>query len=232
MKTITIVTIFLLVFAITMSVAMAAMNSSNYQIWADTFSAGGGEDEASLNYNLVDTIGEAAIGLASSTNYASRAGFRQAMKDPVLTLSIGSASLQLGELKKTATKSTSHTLTVESNAASGVSVTFSGSTLTCNACRGTKTISAIGSVAAAPAIGASQFGLNAVYKSGDATPTAQSPYNGAGSYAFHSGDEIISAAGAMGSSAVFDITFIANISGLEALGTYTTAITYTATANF
>ncbi|HLD28684.1 MAG TPA: hypothetical protein VJB67_03645, partial [Patescibacteria group bacterium] len=80
--------------------------------------------------------------------------------------------------------------------------------------------------------GESQFGFNVIYSSGDATALSQAPYSTAGSYAHNSGDEIISSAGAMSSSAVFTATYIANISGNEPAGTYTASITYTATSNF
>ncbi len=213
----------------------AAMDSSNYQIWADVISVGGGENGSSAGYNLYDTLGEGIIGQSSSTNYSSRAGFREMVKDAsanVLTLTVGSNSLSLGNLSSAATGSSSHTMTVETNSATGLSVAFSGSTLTCGACGGTNTVTAIGPAAVASTAGTSQFGFNVIYDSGDLTASAQAPYNGAATYAFNSGDEIISAAAAMSGDTIFDVTYIANISGAETAGSYSTAITYTATANF
>lgn len=214
---------------------LAAMNSSNYQIWADVVSVGGGEDGISASYYLYDTLGEGIIGRSSSTNYSSRAGFREMIKDAsvnVLTLTLGSSALDLGNLSTGATGSGSHTVSVETNSPTGLSVTFSGTTLTCGACSGTNTITAIGAVAAVSSAGSSQFGFNVIYDSGDSTAVAQSPYAAAGLYAFNSGDEVISAGSAMSSGAIFDANYIANISGSETAGSYSSAITYTATANF
>lgn len=214
---------------------LAVMNSSNYQIWADVISVGGGEDGLSASYYLYDTIGEGMIGRSSSTNYSSRAGFREMIRDAsvnVLTLTVSANSLALGTLGVATTGAGAHTVSLETNSATGLSVTFSGDTLTCGACSGINTISAIGATAASASAGVSQFGFNVIYNSGDSTATAQSPYDTAGWYAFNSGDEIISASSAMTASANFDLNYIANISGAETAGNYSTTITYTATANF
>ncbi len=210
----------------------AAMDSGNYQIWADVISTGGVEDSSSNNYQLKETAGEGIIGRSSSTNYSSRAGFREMIKDQVLTLSISANSLELGELSTGQAAGDSHTLTVESDCTNGLSVTFSGATLTCSGCGGVNTISAIGSSAAASSPGTSQFGFNVVYSSGSTAASAKTPYNSSASYAFNSGDEIVSASGAMPSSAVFNVNYIANISGSESSGNYSTAVSYTATASF
>lgn len=235
MKRIIIITCFGLLLVIGAQFTLAAMTSNNYQIWADVISTGGGEDAVSTNYNLQDTLGEQAIGRASSTNYTTRIGFREMdyfRGDEVLTLTVDSASLALGALSTTQTKSAAHTLTVDTNSYSGVSVTYSGSTLACSGCSGTNTITAIGATAAAAAVGASQFGFNAIYSSG-ASPSASSvsPYNDNSKYAFNSGDQIISSTGQINAT-VFNLTYIANISGSETAGTYLTTVTYTATANF
>ncbi len=208
------------------------MNSTNYQIWADTFSVGGDDISSSTSYNLRDTLGEQSIDRASSTNYGARIGFREMIKDGVLSLSVGAASVALGTLSQTSAKTGTHTLTVESNSDLGLSVTYSGATLTCSSCGGTNTVTGIGTTAVASSVGTSQFGLNSIYSSGDTTPSATAQYSDAAKYAFNSGAQIISASSAMASSAVFNINYLANISGSETAGSYTTTITYTATANF
>lgn len=214
----------------------AAMNSGNYQIWGDNLSVGGGEDVSSSNYRLQDTVDQGISGgLSSSTSYNISSGFRANPYfegQAVLTLSLSSASLDFGTLSTTAVKTVSHTITVDSNSFYGLSVTVSGSTLTCSACGGTNTITGIGGSAASSIPGTSQFGLNVIYNSG-ASPraSAASPYNTADQYAFQSGNQIISATGNINST-VFTINYIANISGSETAGSYTTNLTYTATANF
>lgn len=212
----------------------AAMTSSNYQIWADDFSIGGGEASSTL-YKVGDTLGESAIGRASSTNYSARGGFREMeyfRGDEVLTLSVGASSLSLGALNTSAAKTGSHTLTVDTNADYGVSVVFSGATLTCSTCSGTNTVTGIGATAASSAVGTSQFGFNVIKSSGTApTAASRAPYDDAAKYAFNSGDQIVASTNAINST-VFDVNYLANISGSETAGNYSSAITFTATANF
>jgi len=214
---------------------LASMNSSNYQIWQDAISVGGGDDQTSDTYTLGDTLGEAGIGIISSSNYSAGVGFREVDffdGAQVLSLSASSGSVDFGALSTDSTKTGSVLLTVDTNSGTGVSVTYSGSTLTCSSCSGTNTITAAGSSAVASSIGTSQFGFNAIYSSGS-SPSASSisPYNVSGQYAFSSGSEIISSSGAINPT-TFSINFIANISGNESAGTYTTTIVYTATASF
>ncbi|MFA5029947.1 MAG: hypothetical protein WC518_04435 [Patescibacteria group bacterium] len=212
----------------------AAMSSDNYQIWADVISVGGIEKASSTNYRMHTTLGEGASGRFSSSGDSGRAGFREMQKFH-LTLSLGASALALGELKTTETKSASHTLTVESNSDTGISVTFSGSTLACASCSGTNSVSGIGGTAASSAIGTSQFGFNSIIDLSQSASTplagAVSPYNTSGQYAFSSGSQVISATTAVNRS-VFNINYIANINGNETGGSYNTTITYTATANF
>jgi len=231
-KAITIICLLVILF-VSINVVSAVMTSdSGYQIWADVISVGGIENTASDNYNLRDTLGEGIISRSSSTNYSSRVGFREMVKNSSLTLSIDSNAIDLGSLRTTQAGSGSHTLTVETNSSNGVSVTFSGSTLTCSSCAGTNEVTGIGGTAVAALIGTSQFGFNVIYNSGT-SPVASSvgSYSTASQYAFNSGDEIASS-GSQINSTVFDVTYIANISGAETVGSYSTTITYTATANF
>lgn len=226
---------FLVVFLMSTNSLEAAMSSSNYQIWQDAISVGGGDNQSSSNYTLGDTLGELGVGNSSSTNNSLRPGFRPGefySGDSVLTLSITPASVEFGNLSTTATVTGSVALSIITNSYTGVSVTYTGSTLTCSACTGTNSISAIGASASGSSIGSSQFGFNAIYSSGTSPVAASvSPYNSAGQYAFSSGNQIISSTGPINQT-VFNINFIANISGTEAAGIYTTSVVYTATANF
>lgn len=235
MKKITIIICFALVMFTSVDLLSAAMDSSNYQIWSDAISVGGGEDQSSDNYNLQDTLGEFGVGTSSSTNYGIRAGFRQMdffEGDQVLSLSIGTGSLELGELSTGSAAATSTTMVMDTNSITGLSVTYTGSTLTCGACGGTNTVTAIGATSAASSVGSSQFGFNVVYSSGT-SPVASSTanYGTAGNYAFNSTDEVVTSSGQINET-TFDLNYIANISGSETSGTYTTSVIYTATANF
>jgi len=213
---------------------LAAMTSqSGYQIWADVVSVGGAEDGVSgSGLQLRDTIGEPIISRSSSTSgYSSKAGFREMEIDtstPVLTLSVSSNSVDLGELSSSQAKISSNVLTVDTNCPDGVRVTFSGNTLTGSS----GTIAPIGATATASHPGSSQFGLNASYRSGDTSASAQSPYNSSGLYAFHSGDGIVASDVALTGPTAFNVGYLANISGSEPEGHYSTNITYTAIANF
>ncbi|MDO8669784.1 MAG: hypothetical protein Q7K65_05890 [Candidatus Buchananbacteria bacterium] len=213
----------------------AAMTSSNYQIWQDAISVGGGENQSSNDYILQDTLGEFGLDNSSSTSSGLKPGFRSQefyTGQTVLSFSSSQSSLEFGQLDKHGTAVGSLVLIVETNAYTGVSITYAGATLTCSACSGINTVSPIGSTGAASIIGTSQFGFNAIYSSGSAPiASSLSPYNSENIYAFNSGDEIISSTSQINQT-TFDIHFIANISGDEKNGTYTTTITYTATANF
>ncbi len=234
-KLINLLTCFLVAIFVFPNLLLAAMSSTNYQIWQDAISVGGGEDQISSNYSLKDTLGELGLGDSSSTNNGLKPGFRSAefySGVSVLTFSVSPSSLEFGNLDKFGTAAGALILSVETNSYTGVSVTYGGNTLTCSACTGINTISAIGAGGSPSSIGSSQFGFNAIYSSGT-SPVASSvsPYNSAGVYAFNSGDQIISSSSQINPT-TFNINFITNISGNEKNGTYTTTITYTATANF
>ena len=224
------------IFLSTSNFLSAAMSSANYQIWQDAISVGGGEDQSSGNYTLKDTLGELAIDRSSSTNYGLKPGFREVQffsGQETLSFSISPSSLEFGKLDKFSTAAGSVALTVNTNSYTGVSVTFGGNTLTCGACTsGITEVSAIGSGATASNVGTSQFGFNVIYSAGT-SPVASAvlPYNGAGAYAFNGGDQIISSSSQINET-TFSVNFIANISGTEKGGNYSTTITYTATANF
>ncbi len=229
-KFINILVCFVMIVLVSPNLLKAAMTSNNYQIWQDAISVGGGEDQTSTNYSLADTLGEFGVGYSSSTSNSLRPGYRSG--DSFLTFSVTPSSIEFGNLSSSATTAGSVVLSVLTNSITGVSVTYTGSTLTCSACSGTNTISAIGAGAVSSSIGSSQFGFNAIYSSGTSPAAASvSPYNSAGQYAFNSGDQIISAATGINET-VFNINFIANISGTETAGIYTTSVVYTATANF
>jgi len=224
------------IFLSTSNFLSAAMSSANYQIWQDAISVGGGEDQSSGNYTLKDTLGELAIDRSSSTNYGLKPGFREVQffsGQETLSFSISPSSLEFGKLDKFSTAAGSVALTVNTNSYTGVSVTFGGNTLTCGACTsGITEVSAIGSGATASNVGTSQFGFNVIYSAGTSpVASAVSPYNGAGAYAFNGGDQIISSSSQINET-TFSVNFIANISGTEKGGNYSTTITYTATANF
>lgn len=217
----------------------ARTQSTNYIIFGDVIAGGGTEDSQSTNYGLADTIGEAITQSATSTatNYGIKAGFRELYADQFLTLSSSASSISLGSLTNLQAKTASHTLTLDTNAVNGYTVTVSGSTLV----SGANTITAIGGTAVASSIGSEQFGINLTDNSSPdvgANPSGTGPIGaGAGQYAianqfaFNSGDTVANATVDV-SSTIFTVSYMANTSAATEFGTYTTTLTYAATANF
>ena len=221
------------------SFTSAEMSSTNYTIYADVFSIGGIETSQSTNYKIQDTLGEAIIWSATSTsaNYGVKAGFRDMYPDQYLTLSVSDTSIDLGTLSEDEAQSASHTMIIDTNAFHGFAVTVSGSTLT----SGVNTIDGIGATAASSTPGIEQFGINLVNNATPnigADPAGTAPigsvagqYGTADKFTLNSGDTIASASSDINQT-TYTISYIANIAASTEAGTYTTTLTYAATANF
>lgn len=59
------------------SSGFASMTGGVYKIESDSINSGGNDNSSYGNYRLDDTIGESAIGLATSSNFSLGAGYRQ-----------------------------------------------------------------------------------------------------------------------------------------------------------
>jgi len=153
-----------------------------------------------------------------------------------ISFSLSANSVALGTLSTSAVTSGTHTVTVATNAASGMVLTYAGTTLT----SGGNTVTAM-STAAASSVGTEQFGINA---KDNATPNvgaectgtapvaaAATGYSTADSFKFVTGETVISASAGINSTTC-TISYIANIAGATEAGSYTTTLTYTATATF
>jgi hypothetical protein len=114
-------------------------------------------------------------------------------------------------------------------------VTVNGATLT----SGANTITALAAQTAS-AQGSGQFGLNLKANTtpsvgadpagtGTATPTAN--YNTTNQYRFVTGDQVASK-NAADNFRLYTVSYIANIPGAQPAGTYTSTLTYIATATF
>mgnify|MGYP001607010932 FL=1 len=152
-----------------------------------------------------------------------------------ITFSLGATTLALGTLSSTAAVTGSHTFTVATNAASMV-VTVAGTTLTSDA----NTITACASgCTTVPTT--EQFGINlkdnttpnvGAEVSGSAPlGVAATGYATVDNFRFVTGETIASATGGINASA-FTVSYLTNISGATEAGSYTTTLTYTATATF
>ena len=147
------------------------------------------------------------------------------------TLSSAAARYATGDGLGNAAETEAHTLIVGTNAANGYTMTASGTTLTCASC-GNATITSIGASAAASSAGTEQFGLRMNAAGGSGAVSA--PYATVSNFAFDSAafpDQVASASGAT-SNTTYSVRYLANIAANTEAGTYNSAITYVATANF
>jgi hypothetical protein len=127
-------------------------------------------------------------------------------------------------------------MAASTNATTGYAITVNGTTLT----SGSNTITALAAQAAS-STGTSQFGLNLRSNTSPATVGADPSGGGSGSYTanygttnqyrFVTGDSVASAAGATNANA-FTVTYLANVPGSQAPGTYTAVMTYICTATY
>lgn len=149
------------------------------------------------------------------------------------------SSVALGTITPSASGTGTSQIGVTTNAGSGYSVTYNGTTLT----SGGNTITAIGGTAAASSVGTEQFGLNLRSNTspttfgadpsgaGVAVPTTQ--YNIPDSFAFApSAATSIVAPNAADDFRLFTVSYMANVSGATEPGSYTTTLTYVCTALF
>jgi hypothetical protein len=147
------------------------------------------------------------------------------------------------------TASATSQMAASTNANSGYSITYSGPTLT----SGSNTVTAMGAPGT-PVRGTSQFGLNLVANTtAVSTPAvgtniapsangtnykgeAISPYSTADTFRFNtSGDTVANSAnGGAGPTdiQIYTVAYIVNANGAQAVGTYTTTLTYVCTATY
>lgn len=232
----------LIVLFFPIGVLLARSTSDNYIIFGDVFSAGGSATSTSASYSVYDTIGEGVILSATSTsvNYGIKAGFQELNPDEYVTLTVDgttSATIDLGTLTASAPGTDTHTLEIISNASAGITATVAGATLT----SGSDTITEIGATAAASSAGTEQFGINLVANTSPSVgaaiagtsplASAADQYNTADLFAFTTGDTIATSTTAINTT-TFTVSYIANITSSTEGGTYTTSLTYAATANF
>jgi hypothetical protein len=152
---------------------------------------------------------------------------------------VAGTSVAFGTFSSTSTKSGTSVMAASTNGVSGYSITINGSTLTCGTCSGTPTIAALSSQTAS-SIGSAQFGANlkanttpsvGANVSGSGSGTATANYGTADQFRFVTGDSVASAAAATNAN-TFTASYIVNVPGSQAAGTYTATMTYICTATF
>ena len=159
-----------------------------------------------------------------------------AVVDETLNFTLATATVDLGTLTKTSTGVGTSSMTVGTNASTGYSVTYSGTTLT----SGTNTINPM-TVAAGSTMNSKQFGINLMSNttpavgsnvSGGGSGTVSLGYNSQNQFKFNVAGETIASAIAPTNDNVFTTSYIANIDSATAAGSYTAVLTYVVTANF
>lgn len=98
-------------------VGIAEMSSTNYSIYADSFTIGG-FFSTSTDYSFWDSVGEWSAGNITSTTYEILGGF-QAMERGNLSLIISKNSLNLGSLSVNNVNSDSTNFTISSDSDTG-----------------------------------------------------------------------------------------------------------------
>jgi hypothetical protein len=177
--------------------------------------------------------GEVAVQIIADDQVAA-----SATVDETISFSISTSSIAFGTLTTanarwanttsgSATEVTAHTMTASTNAVSGYVITVDGTTLT----SGANTVTAIGATAAASSPGTEQYGIKATASGGFGA--VSSPYDTV-NYALDTAafpDQFASAAGASAAT-TYTLTYIANIAATTEAGSYTSTLTYVATATF
>lgn len=185
----------------------------------------------SIAGTFADT-GDIAVNLLTDDQVAATATVVESLSFSISHNSIAFGTLTTANarwantISGSATEVTAHNIIVGTNGTSGYILTVSGNTLT----SGANIITAIGATAVASAPGTEQFGIKALATGGDGVVSA--PYASA-NYAFTppGPSQLASAIGASADT-TYDITYIANIAALTEAGSYTSTLTYTATATF
>lgn len=144
-------------------------------------------------------------------------------------------TVSLGTITPSTTGASTSQIGISTNASSGYAVTVAGNTLTA----GANNIDALATQTAS-AQGGEQFGLNlkdnatpniGTEVSGAGTATATANYGTVDQYRFVTGD-IIASKNASDAHRLFTVSYIANVAGNTPAGSYTTNLTFVATATF
>lgn len=157
-----------------------------------------------------------------------------------LTFSLSSTTIGFGTLSSsnvryasndsagTTTPATAHNLQASTNASNGYAITVKGATLT----SGGNSITAIGGANTAIASGTEQFGVR--FSSSGGSGGVVAPYAASG-FAYGADATTtsqIASSTVPSDTTTYNATYIADISTLTEAGSYTTALTYVATANY
>lgn len=163
-----------------------------------------------------------------------------------LTFTISTTTIYFGDLLSGSAKfasstntagdtvdTTAHTLGVSTNAPYGFAITVRGDTLISQQ-NSNNTITAVGAVAASSTPGTEQFAIRAT-ESGGTGVTIDSTYSQPTSYGFDastSTPSLFATGTGVTLTSTISVHYLANVAAITEAGTYSTNLTYVATANF
>lgn len=230
----------LILLGLALPTIVSAAASTNFQIQEDTFSAGGGIQASSPNYQSRDSIGDIGVGSADSPNYKPQSGY-VTTNDPSLTFAVNTSSVALGILTTGTTVTSTATFTVLNYTSYGYVVTINGNPPT----NGGHQLTALATPTASSA-GTEQFGINLVANTSPTTfgadpvqvpsssfsfGSAATNYNTTNLYKYVSGNTIAQATKSSGQTN-YTISFIANKATTTQGGQYSTSLNLVATGTY
>lgn len=209
------------------STPLFAIGSNSFTIDEDFIGGGGTTESSSPGYSAQDSIGASAVGDVSGTNNKTQSG-ATTTNDPMLEFSVSTASVGLGALQPSLTRTGVAQFSVRNYTSSGYVVQAIGATPT----NGVHTLANM-PTASASAAGTEQFGMNVVANTSPsvgADPVqnpsgsfsvgaAQAGYNTANQFRYNSGDTIAGASQSSGRTD-YTVSYIANISNATPGGVY------------
>ncbi len=179
--------------------------------------------------------GEISVYIITNDQVSISATVAQALTFSLSSTTIGFGTLSASNVRFASNDSagavvptTAHNLQASTNASNGYAITVKGPTLT----SGGSSITAIGGSNTAIASGTEQFGVR--FSSSGGSGGVVAPYAASG-YAYGADSTTtsqIASSTVPSDTTTYNATYIANISTLTEAGSYTTALTYVATANY
>ncbi len=215
-------------------------NASNQStgVYQVTNASGTGQHAIAIGGTMADT-GTISVTLLTDDVVAVTATVAQSISFAISANAIAFGTLDSAAARyaNTGTGSASdtvaHTLAVGTNAPSGYTVMVQGATLASSQ-NPANTITAIGGTPATSSTGTEQFGIYAT-KSGGTNGTIASPYATTSSFGYDA-TAATAATFASGTTATatetYSLHYLANIAAVTEAGSYSTNLTYVATANF
>lgn len=233
------------------------MTSSNYSLFENEVGGNGSFDSGSTNFKITpstddggSSLGEAAAGGSSSTNYQLGAGFNSTAQ-PGLTFVVNTSSVDLGSLSTSVASTATATFSVKNYTSWGYAVTIVGAAPTNSGhaltSLSTDTASAATteqfginlrantspvSVGADPVqVPGSSFSYGAAGNGSTGTYGTTRPYTIPNNYRYVSGETIASAPKTSGETD-YTISFLANISTATPGGKYSGSLILVATGTY